>query len=102
GPPLPPDIVRGLYRCEASADKAIQSGLGAIKGTGHSAGEAISQARTEGGPFKSLVDFCTRVDRSRINKRTVEALIEAGAFDGVGVERSSLVASIPLAFDYAD
>jgi DNA polymerase-3 subunit alpha len=80
----------------------VRYGLGAIKGTGHSAIEAIIQAREEGGPFKSLFDFCTRVDRSRINKRTVEALVKAGAFDLLGVERASLVASIPLAFDYAD
>jgi len=99
---LAPDINRGVYRFEPVSDKAIQYGLGAIKGTGESAIDAIIQAREEGGPFKSLFDFCHRVDRGRINKRTVEALVKAGAFDGFGVERSSLVASIPLAFDYAE
>jgi DNA polymerase-3 subunit alpha len=99
---LPPDVNRGVYRFEPISDKAIQYGLGAIKGTGQGAIEAIIQARAEGGPFTSLFDFCTRVDRGRINKRTVEALIKAGAFDGLGVERSSLVASVPLAFDYAE
>jgi DNA polymerase-3 subunit alpha len=80
----------------------VRYGLGAIKGTGQSAIEAIIQARTEGGPFTSLFDFCTRVDRARINKRTVEALIKAGAFDLLGLERATLAASISLAFDYAD
>ncbi|CAG1017534.1 partial DNA polymerase III subunit alpha, partial [Burkholderiaceae bacterium] len=98
----PPNVNTGGYRFEPVGDKVVRYGLGAIKGTGQSAIEAIIQAREEGGPFKSLFDFCTRVDRARINKRTVEALIKAGAFDMLGVERSSLVASIALAFDYAD
>ncbi|HEY0855424.1 MAG TPA: DNA polymerase III subunit alpha, partial [Albitalea sp.] len=98
----PPNVNTGGYRFEPVADQVVRYGLGAIKGTGQSAIEAIIQAREEGGPFKSLFDFCTRVDRARINKRTVEALIKAGAFDMLGVERSSLVASIALAFDYAD
>jgi DNA polymerase-3 subunit alpha len=99
---LPPDINRGVYRFEPVSDKTVQYGLGAIKGTGQSAIDAIIQARTDGGPFTSLFDFCVRVDRARINKRTVEALIKAGAFDALGAERSSLVASIGLAFDYAE
>lgn len=98
----PPNVNTGGYRFEPVDDKTVRYGLGAIKGTGQSAIEAIIQAREEGGPFKSLFDFCTRVDRARINKRTVEALIKAGAFDMLGVERASLVATIPLAFDYAD
>jgi DNA polymerase III subunit alpha len=98
----PPNVNTGNYRFEPVGRKVVRYGLGAIKGTGQSAIEAIIQARKEGGDFKSLFDFCTRVDRSRINKRTVEALIKAGAFDVLGLERASLVASIPLAFDYAD
>jgi DNA polymerase-3 subunit alpha len=98
----PPDVNSGNYRFEPVADKVVRYGLGAIKGTGQSAIEAIIQARKDGGPFKSLFDFCARVDRSRINKRTVEALIKAGAFDKLHPERSMAVASIGLAFDYAD
>jgi len=98
----PPNINTGTYRFDPVSDKVVRYGLGAVKGTGQSAIEAIIAARTEGGPFKSLFDFCARVDRSRINKRTVEALIKAGAFDLLHAERSMMVASIPLAFDYAD
>lgn len=98
----PPNINTGGYRFEPVSDKVVRYGLGAIKGTGQSAVEAIIEARKEGGPFKSLFDFCARVDRSRINKRTVEALIKAGAFDELHLERSMTVASIPLAFDYAE
>lgn len=97
----PPDVNRGTYRFEPISDKVIRYGLGAIKGTGQSAIEAIVAAREEGGPFKSLYDFCCRVDRGRINKRTVEALIKAGAFDALQRNRASLAASIDRAFDFA-
>ncbi len=106
----PPDINRGRYRFEPVTDKVIRYGLGAVKGTGQQAIEAIIAAREgrgEGprggdhGPFKSLFDFCVRVDRARINKRTVEALIKAGAFDALQLNRAALVASIDRAFDFA-
>ncbi len=98
----PPNVNRGGYRFEPIADRLVRYGLGAIKGTGHGAIEAIVQAREEGGSFKSLFDFCARVDRTRINKRAVEALIKAGAFDALETNRASLIASIGLAFDFAD
>ena len=60
------------------------------------------KAREEGGPFTSLYDFCVRVDRTRINKRTVEALIKAGAFDSLQLNRASLIASVDRAFDFAN
>ncbi len=98
----PPDVNTGTYRFAPVADKVVRYGLGAIKGTGQGAIEAIIAARDEGGPFKSIFDFCNRCDRGRINKRVVEALIKAGAFDQLHPERSAMVASIGLAFDYAD
>ncbi|MBV1732745.1 MAG: DNA polymerase III subunit alpha, partial [Hydrogenophaga sp.] len=79
-----PDVNRGFHRFEPITDKSIRYGLGAIKGTGQQAIDAIVAARegrgegpngAEAGPFKSLFDFCRRVDRQRLNKRTVEALI---------------------------
>ncbi len=118
-----PDVNAGGYRFEpitpAAADKQkgergrVRYGLGAIKGTGQGAIEAIVAARDGAageqaqsspitGPFTSLFDFCSRVDRARINKRTVEALIKAGAFDGWGAQRASLLASVGLAFEFAD
>ncbi|MES2185246.1 MAG: DNA polymerase III subunit alpha [Pseudomonadota bacterium] len=97
----PPDVNRGRHRFEPVTDKVIRYGLGAVKGTGQSAIEAIVAAREEGGAFTSLFDFCNRVDRQRINKRTVEALIKAGAFDAIQQNRAALVASIDRAFDYA-
>jgi DNA polymerase-3 subunit alpha len=98
----PPDVNRGNYRFEPISDKVIRYGLGAVKGTGQQAIEAIVAARQEGGAFTSLYDFCVRVDRARINKRSVEALIKAGAFDSLQLNRASLVASVDRAFDFAN
>ncbi len=107
----PPDVNRGRYRFEPVTDQVIRYGLGAIKGTGQQAIEAIVAAREgqgtgprgdEQGPFKSLFDFCVRVDRARLNKRTLEALIKAGAFDAIHRNRAELVASIDRAFDFAN
>jgi DNA polymerase-3 subunit alpha len=105
-----PDVNRGFHRFEPITDKSIRYGLGAIKGTGQLAIEAIVAAREgrgdgpnggEAGPFKSLFDFCRRVDRSRLNKRTVEALVKAGAFDSLHLNRAETLASINRAFDFA-
>ena len=97
----PPDVNRGTHRFEPVSDKVIRYGLGAIKGTGQQAIDAIVKAREEGGPFTSLFDFCVRVDRSRLNKRTVEALVKAGAFDSLQRNRASLAASVDRAFDFS-
>ncbi len=105
-----PDVNRGFHRFEPITDKSIRYGLGAIKGTGQQAIDAIVAAREgrgegpsggESGPFKSLFDFCRRVDRTRLNKRTVEALIKAGAFDSLHLNRAEVLASVERAFDFA-
>jgi len=106
----PPDVNRGVYRFEPVSDTMVRYGLGAIKGTGQGAIEAIVAAREGtgahegegGGPFRSLFDFAARVDRQRVNKRVVEALIKAGAFDALHPDRAAALASVGLAFDWAD
>jgi DNA polymerase-3 subunit alpha len=98
----PPNVNRGGYRFEPISDTMIRYGLGAIKGTGQQAIEAIVAARDSGGPFTSLFDFCVRVDRSRLNKRCLEALIKAGAFDTLQLNRAALMASVDRAFDFAN
>ena len=97
----PPDVNRGVHLFEPVSDKVIRYGLGAIRGTGQQAIEAIVKARQDGGPFTSLFDFCVRVDRSRLNKRTVEALVKAGAFDSLQRNRAALTASIDRAFEFS-
>jgi len=98
----PPDLNAGTWRFEPVGDRRVRYGLGAIKGTGQGAIEAIVEARQAGGPFASLFDFCRRIDRQRVNKRVVEALVKAGALDAIHADRAALMASIPLAFEDAD
>jgi DNA polymerase-3 subunit alpha len=76
----------------------IRFGLGAVKGVGDAAVQAVLEARADGGPFRSLFDFCARVDARRINKKVVEALVKSGAFDLEGVPRWQLFAGIDAAF----
>ena len=107
----PPDVNRGTQRFEPIDDKTVRYGLGAVKGTGQGAIEAIVAAREGragegGGPFHSLFDFCARVDRKAVNKRAVEALVKAGAFDALHAEgqagRAALLAGVGLAMDWAE
>ena len=104
---LPPDVNQSDYRFVPVADakgriKCIRYGLGGIKGTGEGAIMSILAARQEGGPFASLFDFVKRVDRRLVNKRTLEALVRAGAFDAIAADRAAAFASIELALDYAE
>ena len=85
-----PDVNASDYRFKVVADGVICYGLGAIRGVGEGAVESIRAARADGGPFRSLFDFCRRVDPKRVNKRVFEALIQSGAFDGLGETRATL------------
>jgi DNA polymerase III subunit alpha len=106
----PPCINTGTVRFEPVADKVVRYGLAAVKGTGAGAIEAIVAAREGtgghagegGGPFRSLFDFCARIDRKLVNKRAVEALVKAGAFDSLNPDRAALLASVGLAFEWAE
>ncbi|HJV72559.1 DNA polymerase III subunit alpha [Ideonella sp.] len=102
----PPNINSGVYRFEPmpgpEGRRKIRYGLGAIKGTGQGAIEAIVAAREAEGPFSSLFNFCARVDKGKCNKRVVEALIKAGAFDGLHPDRAATLASVGLAFEWAE
>lgn len=108
---LAPDINDSAYRFEPVPDdytrqakppRTVRYGLGAIKGTGQSAVEAIIRARQDGGPFTSLFDFCRRIDRHSVNRRTIEALIKAGAFDQIEDNRAALLATVPHAIEAAE
>ena len=79
-----PDVNTSEFKFTVNDDGRIVYGLGAIKGVGEGPVEAIVECRSTGGPFKSLFDFCNRVDLKRINKRTLEALIRSGALDRLG------------------
>lgn len=98
---LPPDVNASAYRFIPVNARQIRYGLGSVKGTGESAALEIMRARTEG-PFRSLFDFCLRVDKRVVNRRVVEALIKAGAFDALGDERATLLASVDDALSLAE
>lgn len=87
---LPPDVNESDRDFTVSG-RAIRFGLVAIKNVGESAIESIIATREEGGRFKSIFDFCKRVDLRKVNKRTIESLIKSGAFDTLKARRSQLM-----------
>jgi DNA polymerase III subunit alpha len=99
---LPPDINASNYMFEARDDKSICYGLGAVKGVGRGAVEAIVETRKRGGAFRDLPDFCRRVDAQRMNKRVLEALILSGSMDALAANRASLMAQLPEAVRAAE
>ncbi|MBI2286156.1 MAG: DNA polymerase III subunit alpha [Nitrosomonadales bacterium] len=98
---LPPDVNSSGYMFSPVDEQTIAYGLGAIKGTGEAAINSIIKARANG-PFKDLFDFCRRVDKRVVNRRTVETLIRAGAFDSINDHRAALMASVDAALASAD
>jgi DNA polymerase-3 subunit alpha len=103
---LPPDINLSDYRFTPVGEPGkkatqIRYGLGAVKGSGQNAIEAILAARQDG-PFKDLFDFVKRIDKRQINRRTIESLIRAGAMDCFGVDRGVLIASVNYAMECAE
>lgn len=86
---LPPDVNSGEFHFTVDDAGNIIYGLGAIKGLGEGPVESIIAARTQGGPFKDLFDFCARVDPRKLNKRALEALIRSGAADNLGPTKNT-------------
>jgi DNA polymerase-3 subunit alpha len=99
---LGPDVNASDYRFTPVDRTTIRYGLGAVKGTGEQAVNSILKARQSGGNFKDLFDFCQRVDKRMVNRRTVEALIRAGAFDCLDDHRARLMASVGIAMEAAE
>ena len=99
---LPPDINLGGVRFQPVDHNTIRYGLGAIKGTGESALSVILRARAEGGPFSDMFEFCRRVDKRVVNRRVIEALVRAGAFDSLDDHRNKLLSSVGVALEAAE
>ncbi len=99
---LPPEINSSTYMFEALDAKRIRYGLGAIKGVGRAACEAIADQRVARGPYQSLDDLAQRVDSNRLNKRVLEALVHSGALDGFGHHRATLMNHLPEAMKGAE
>jgi len=99
---LPPDVNSSGFMfaaldpaANAARSNTVRYGLGAVKGVGQGAVENIVAARSQGGAFRNLADFCTRIDTGKLNKRVLEALILCGAMDALATNRASLMAQLP-------
>jgi DNA polymerase-3 subunit alpha len=95
---LPADVNESLFSF-APAGPAIRFGLGAIKNVGANAVEAVIKAREEKGPFKSIFEFCERVDMAAVNRRVIESFIKAGAMDTLEGTRSQKFAVLDSAIE---
>lgn len=99
---LPPDINRGKYHFSVNDQGEIVYGIGAIKGVGEGPIEELITARQQNGVFKDLFDLCARIDLKKINRRTFENLILAGAFDKLGPHRAALSKNLEDALKASD
>jgi DNA polymerase-3 subunit alpha len=95
-PVRPPDVNESLdkFTVVGEGGEKIRFGLAAVKNVGAAAIEAMIESRREDGPFGGLFDFCSRVDLRRVNKRVIESLVQAGAFDTVEPNRARLFLAI--------
>lgn len=98
---LPPSVNSSYYAFTVRDEKNIIYGLGAIKGLGEAALQAIIQEREKHGPFEGLFSLCKRLDTQKVNRRVLESLIKSGAMDDWGVERAVLIASLDNALSKA-
>jgi DNA polymerase-3 subunit alpha len=98
---LPPDVNASEYRFVPIDATTVRYGLGAVRGTGESAIATILRERAEQ-PFADLFDFCRRVDKRIVNRRVIEALVRAGAFDSIEPDRARLMASVGRALEIAE
>ena len=99
-PIAPPDVNAGDIGFTV-ADKKVVFGLAALKGVGEKAVTGIIEERDKGGVFKSLADFCLRIESGALNRRSLESLICAGAFDWTGVPRAELTEQIDDVLKFA-
>ncbi len=95
---LPPDINESFKDFTVVEDR-IRFGLAAVKNVGEAALDSIIEERSLDGSYTSLEDFCRRVDLRRVNRRVLESLIKAGAFDSLGLKRSQLFAILDQALE---
>lgn len=96
---LPPHVNESKFEFGVKGDN-ILFGLGGIKNVGQGAIESIVDARNKNGNFTGLFDFCKKVDLRLVNRRVLENLIYAGAFDGLGANRAQLINAIDQAIEY--
>ncbi len=96
---LGPDINQSLSDFSVSGE-AVRWGMAAVRNVGKNAVDSIVRERETGGAFTSLINFCSRIDPGKINKRVWEGLIKSGALDCFGVNRATLLSNIEYILDY--
>ncbi len=94
---VPPDINQSDYRFSVNNKGEIVYGLGALKGAGEGILNIITSERETGGEYRSLAHLCQRISAKKVNRRILETLVKAGAFDNTGSNRHSLMSFIPEA-----
>jgi DNA polymerase-3 subunit alpha len=97
-----PDVNRSEYRFSVSSATSIRYGLGAIKGLGSAAVEAVTAERDGNGPYPGLYEFCMRADLRKLNRRALEVLVKSGAFDSFGKSRRALSSCLDDALKAAE
>jgi DNA polymerase-3 subunit alpha len=98
----PPEVNQSLYQFAVGDHRTIRYGLGAVRGVGQGAVEAIIAEREARGPFSSLEDLCRRLDLQKVNRRVLEALLRSGSLDSLGGNRASLMHRLPAAMQLGD
>ncbi|MET0292008.1 MAG: DNA polymerase III subunit alpha, partial [Steroidobacteraceae bacterium] len=94
---LPPDVNESQHVFTVGDARTIRYGLGAIRGVGEGAVEAMVAERAARGPFRSIEDLCRRLDLAKLNRRVLEALIRSGSVDRLGPNRASLMQRLSAA-----
>jgi DNA polymerase III subunit alpha len=99
---LAPDINQSVFQFKPLNSTQVLYGLGAIKGTGLAAIELILASREQDGAYRDIFDFCERLDLRKVNRRVIESLIKAGAFDKIEPNRAAMLASVSTAIAAAE
>jgi DNA polymerase-3 subunit alpha len=98
----PPDVNSSVYAFTVSGTHTIRYGLGAVKGVGESAVQALIAERQARGAFASLEDLCRRLDLNRVNRRVLEALIRSGCLDSLGPNRNTQMSGLGAALQMGE
>jgi len=99
---LPPDVNASGYEFAACGERSIRYGLGAVRGVGQGAAEALIAERSARGVYSGLEDLCRRLDLQKVNRRALEALLRAGSLDGLGENRATLMDRLSAAMHLGD
>jgi DNA polymerase-3 subunit alpha len=98
----PPDVNTSRYEFAVGSERSIRYGLGAVRGVGRGAVEALITEREAHGPYTSLENLCRRLDLQKVNRRVLEALLRSGSLDSLGANRATLMQRLPAAMQLGD